>query len=172
MSTLTEFANSEKGFNTLATLLKNAGVACRELSVDPNDVFFFRDGTVVLPHSSKEHLVKNTDGWQLEFYAFSPRPLDDLLIEPNVPKLELEVKCKKGTLKVGDVEVRSEQGNNEARFKEIPLKQGWNKLVLTVADNDRNEFEGFFKCNNNAEFMPQMKASYDNPETKEQDSKP
>ncbi|MDE5750919.1 MAG: hypothetical protein K2H87_09185, partial [Duncaniella sp.] len=90
----------------------------------------------------------------------------DLLIEPNVPKLELEVKCKKGALKVGDTDVRPEQGRNEARFKEIPLKQGWNRLTLTVGKDDRGQFEGFFKCNNNAEFMPQMKASYINPETK------
>ena len=166
MSTLTEFANSEKGFNTLATLLANAGVACMQQTVDPNDVFFFRDGTVVLPASAKDNLKKTADGWQLEFYAFSPRPLDDLLIEPNVPKLELEVKCKNGSLRVGDVEVKAEQGRNEARFKEIPLKQGWNRLTLSVGENDKTEFEGFFKCGNNAEFMPQMKASYTNPELK------
>ncbi len=166
VSTITEFANSEKGFNTLATLLHNAGVSCSKQEIDPNDVFFFRDGTVVLPASSKENLRKTDDGWELVFHAFSPRPLDDLLIEPNVPKLELEVKCKKGALKVGDVEVKAHQGVNEARFKEIPLKQGWNKLTLTIGPNDRHDFSGFFKCNNNAEFMPQMKASYVNPETK------
>ena len=166
VSTITEFANSEKGFNTLAALLANAGVACMQQTVDPNDVFFFRDGTVVLPASAKDNLKKTADGWQLEFYAFSPRPLDDLLIEPNVPKLELEVKCKNGSLRVGDVDVKADQGRNEARFKEIPLKQGWNRLTLTVGENDKNEFSGFFKCGNNAEFMPQMKASYTNPEMK------
>lgn len=166
VSTLTEFANSEKGFNTLATLLHNAGISCRQQEIDPNDVFFFRDGTIVLPASSKENLKKTADGWEMTFYAFSPRPLDDLLIEPNVPKLELEVKCKNGALKVGDVEVKVNQGSNEANFKEIPLKQGWNKLILSIGENDKNEFAGFFKCNDNAEFMPQMKASYTNPETK------
>ena len=120
----------------------------------------------MLPASAKDNLKKTADGWQLAFYAFSPRPLDDLLIEPNVPKLELEVKCKNGSLRVGDVDVKANQGRNEARFKEIPLKQGWNRLTLTVGENDKNEFSGFFKCGNNAEFMPQMKASYTNPEMK------
>ena len=166
ISTLTEFANSEKGFNTLSTLLANAGIACEKQTVDANDVFWFRDGTVVFPASAREHLEKTADGWQLVFYAFSPRPLDDLLIEPNVPKLELEVKCKKGALKVGDVDIKAEQRNNEAIFRELPLKQGWNKLTVTVAEGDKNEFNGVFRCNNNAEFMPQMKAAYINPETK------
>ncbi|MBD5312635.1 MAG: glycoside hydrolase family 2 [Bacteroides sp.] len=166
VSTITEFANSEKGFNTLSTLLHNAGIRCERQEIDPNDVFFFRDGTIVLPASSKENLTKTADGWQMVFYAFSPRPLDDLLIEPNVPKLDLEVKCKSGSLKVGDTEVKANQGRNEVRFNEIPLKQGWNKLTLTVGADDRDGFSGFFYCKNNAEFMPQMKASYINPETK------
>lgn len=166
ISTITEFANSEKGFNTLSTILHNAGIPCKKQEIDPNDVFFFRDGTVVLPASIKNNLKKVIGGWELVFYAFSPRPLDDLLIEPNVPKLELEVKCKKSSLKVGNIEVKPNQGINEAKFKELPLKQGWNKLTLTIGDNDKNNISGFFKCNNNAEFMPQMKASYINPENK------
>ncbi|MBD5269805.1 MAG: glycoside hydrolase family 2 [Bacteroides sp.] len=166
VSTITEFANSEKGFNTLSTLLHNAGVSCRKQELDPNDVFWFRDGNVILPASAAENLKKTDDGWELVFYAFSPRPLDDLLIEPNVPKLELEVKAKKASLKVGDADIAADQGRNEARFKELPLKQGWNRLVLHVGDADKNGFNGFFKCNNNASFMPQMKAAYVNPETK------
>lgn len=166
VSTLTEFANSEKGFNTLSTILNNAGIACEKQAVDPNDVFFMRDGTIVFPASVKEHLVKNEDGWQLEFYVFSHRPLDDLLIEPNVPKLDLEVKCKSGKLYVGDTEIKGNQGRNEAKFKELPLKQGWNKIRVNIGENDKTEFNGVFSCSNNTEFIPLMKASYTNPETK------
>ncbi|MDE6684250.1 MAG: hypothetical protein K2J94_03615, partial [Duncaniella sp.] len=69
-------------------------------------------------------------------------------------------------LKIGDFDIKAEQRNNEAIFRELPLKQGWNKLTVTVAEGDNNEFNGVFRCNNNAEFMPQMKAAYINPETK------
>lgn len=33
-------------------------------------------------------------GRTLDIYVFSPRPLNDLLIEPNMPKLTLVVKTK------------------------------------------------------------------------------
>lgn len=48
VSTLTDFTNSEKGFNTLAAILRNAGVPCRQKSAavsgegidrDPNNLF-------------------------------------------------------------------------------------------------------------------------------------
>lgn len=166
ISTLTEFANSEKGYKTLASLLRNAGVRCEQQEVNADDVFFLRDGNIPFSASAKDKLVRVGDGWQLVIYAFSPRPLDDLLIEPNVPKLELEIKAKKASLKVGDVEVKANQGVNEARFYELPLKQGWNKLTIDVGENDKNEFNGVFRCNNNSGFMPQMKVSYENPELK------
>lgn len=167
VSTLTEFANSEKGFNTLSTILHNAGVDCEKQEIDPNDVFFFRDGTIVFPASAKEHLVDNGDDkYRFEFYAFSHRPLDDLLIEPNVPKLDLEIKCSNGKLYVEDVEISGSQTNNEAKFKELPLKQGWNKLTVIIDKKDKNNFDGIFSCKNNGEFMPLMKASYTNPENK------
>lgn len=167
VSTLTEFANSEKGFNTLSTILHNAGVDCEKQEIDPNDVFFFRDGTIVFPASAKEHLVDNGDDkYRFEFYAFSHRPLDDLLIEPNVPKLDLEIKCSNGKLYVEDVEISGSQTNNEAKFKELPLKQGWNKLTVIIDKKDKNKFDGIFSCKNNGEFMPLMKASYTNPENK------
>lgn len=167
VSTLTEFANSEKGFNTLSTILHNAGLDCEKQEIDPNDVFFFRDGTIVFPASAKEHLVDNGDDkYRFEFYAFSHRPLDDLLIEPNVPKLDLEIKCSNGKLYVEDVEISGSQTNNEAKFKELPLKQGWNKLTVIIDKKDKNNFDGIFSCKNNGEFMPLMKASYTNPENK------
>ena len=160
ISTLKEFTNSEKGYNTLAAILKNAGVKCSKPEIEANDVFFKRDGIVAFPSSAKEHLTRTGNGWQMVFYVFSPRPLDDLLIEPNVPKLELEVKAKKAALKIGDVAVAPKQGVNEARFYELPLKQGWNKLTIEIGENDRNDFDGSFKCNNNAEYIPLMNASY------------
>ena len=40
-------------------------------------------------------ISEKSDGWALDIYVFSPRPLDDLLIEPNMPKLTLVVKRKR-----------------------------------------------------------------------------
>ena len=83
LNTLTEFANSEKGFNTLSAILKNAGIAFQKPEVNIDEVFFLRDEQINFPVATKEKLVKDSDGeWTLELYVFSPRPLDDLLIEP------------------------------------------------------------------------------------------
>lgn len=164
VSTLTEFANSAKGYSTLATILRNAGVECRAAEVNPDEVFFLRDGVVAFPVSAKQKLEKTADGYQLVVYAYSPRPLDDLLIEPNVPKLELQVKAKNASLKVGDVAINGKLSGDRTRFIELPLKQGWNKLTLNIGEKDRNNFEASFRCDNNAEFLPKFQVLYSNPE--------
>lgn len=167
VSTLTEFANSEKGYNTLNTILTNAGVKMSKKDIDPKDVFFLRDNQLMFPESAVKNSAINSDGkYVLTFYAYSPRPLDDLLIEPNVPKLKLEVKNSDVTLSVNDEIFKGNQGRNECRYNEIPLKQGWNKLTVTFADKNINDFNGWFSCDNNSAYMPLMKASYANPETK------
>lgn len=43
LSTLTEFANSEKGYNTLTAILNNAGIAYKKPEVNIDEVFFLRD---------------------------------------------------------------------------------------------------------------------------------
>ena len=104
----------------------------------------------------------------MEFYVFSPRPLDDLLIEPNMPKLSLMLKAKKRELSINDKPYNniSHNGRNEVIYKELPLLQGWNKLVIKVGNEDRHEFSGFFKCDNKQDFLPLLKASFINPEAK------
>jgi len=168
LNTLTEFANSEKGYNTLSVILKNAGISYKKPEININEVFFLRDNQVNFPVATKDKLVKTNDGWALEFYVFSPRPLDDLLIEPNMPKLSLMLKAKKRELSINDKPYNniSHNGRNEIIYKELPLLQGWNKLVIKVGNEDRNEFSGFFKCDNKQDFLPLLKASFINPETK------
>ena len=106
----------------------------------------------------------NGDEWALELYVFSPRPLDDLLIEPNMPKLSLMLKAKKRTLLINDKPYTavSHDGRNEIIYKELPLLQGWNKLVIKIAAGDRNDFPGCFKCYNMKDFLPLLKAAFVN----------
>ena len=168
LNTLTEFANSEKGYNTLNIILKNAGISYKKPEININEVFFLRDNQVNFPVATKDKLVKTNEGWALEFYVFSPRPLDDLLIEPNMPKLSLMLKAKKRELSINDKPYNniSHNGRNEVIYKELPLLQGWNKLVIKVGNEDRHEFSGFFKCDNKQDFLPLLKASFINPEAK------
>lgn len=138
-----------------------------EVNID--EVFFLRDEQINFPVATKEKLVKDSDGeWTLELYVFSPRPLDDLLIEPNMPKLSLFVKAKKRALLINDKPYTavSHDGRNEIIYKELPLLQGWNKLVIKIGAGDRNDFTGYFKCDNKKDFLPLLKAAFVNPETK------
>lgn len=162
ISTLTEFANSEKGYQTLAEILKNAGIPCIKPETNIDEVFFIRDEQMVFPATSKGKMHKEGDNWVLEFQVFSNRPLDDLLIEPNMPKLSLEVKAKQRQLFInGKIhEAVSHNGLNEVTYKELPLQQGWNKLTLRIGAGDKNDFNAYFRCNNQKEFLHSLKASF------------
>ena len=140
LNTLTEFANSEKGYNTLSAILKNAGITYIKPEININEVFFLRDEQVNFPVTANEKLTKDGDSWVLEFHVFSPRPLDDLLIEPNMPKLSLMLKAKKRELFINNKPYNSvsHNGQNEIIYKELPLLQGWNKLVIKIGAEDRN----------------------------------
>lgn len=167
ISTLNEFTNSEKGYNTLRVLLKNAGIDCREIEVRSNEVFFLRDNQLVFPIAARDKFVKTPDGWVLDIYIFSPRPLDDLLIEPNMPKLTLVMKTKNCQLAINDkIYAVAGQNRHEATYKELPLLQGWNKLSIKIGEMDKNEFIGNFRCDNKNNFLSSLKVLFANPEAK------
>lgn len=162
ISTLTEFANSEKGFKTLATILKNAGIQCKRAAINLNEVFFIRDGNLQFPSGMKDKFERIDNSFSLSFWIFSPRPLDDLLIEPNMPKLTLSVESRSCVLLLNDsVYEPSRVANKNIDFNELPLHQGWNKITLKKV-NDKNDFKAYFKCDNNESFLSQLKATFTN----------
>lgn len=167
LSTLNEFVNSEKGYNTLNTILTNAGVDVVKREINPNDVFFVRDGLLTFPASTREHLVNNDGRMTFTFYTYSPRALDDLLIEPDMPKLSLKIKGKEVKLSIGGKDIKPVWSNhNETQFNELPLLQGWNELTISISPESKNDFDGTFRCDNKAEFVHMMKAAYTNPDKK------
>lgn len=165
ISTLSEFTNSEKGFNTLSAILKHAGVPCKAIEVNVDEVFFLRDGQLTFPLITKNKMQKDSDGWALDIFVFSPRPLDDLLIEPNMPKLTLFLKAGECRLAINDKPYAADkQGRNETTYKELPLLQGWNKVSIHISNKDKAEFSGYFKCDNRNDFLPLLKTGFVNPE--------
>lgn len=168
VSTLTEFANSEKGFRTLASMLRNAGIPCTEHQTDAATIFFVRDGQLSLPHSVCNQMTADGEQLHLRLYVYSPRPLDDLLIEPDMPKLSLNVKAKTRNLTVnGKAHAAvSKDERQEVTYRELPLQQGWNTVDLTIGKGDLNDFEAAFICRNKEDFLPQLRVSLTNPEVK------
>lgn len=136
VTTLKNFAGSEKGYRTFAAMLRNAGVQCDRVGHNPDDMCFVREGRLMLPASTA---ARTADG-KFVIYVYSPRPLDDLLIEPNMPKLTLVL--------------------NSRKYHELPLKQGWNRLEY---ETDPVKY-GWFECHNRPEFINLLQVSFTNPE--------
>ncbi len=155
VSTLTDFANSEKGFNVLAHILKQAGIPHEKPEVNTADVFFLRDGVLQFPASIKDKFEKDGDSYSVNLWVFSPRPLDDLLIEPNMPKLSLFVESRISSLLINGKNFDAvDKKNPNAIYNELPLLQGWNKIVLKIGQDDKDRFNAYFKCDNKPDFLP------------------
>ena len=165
VTTLADFANSEKGYNTFAAILRNAGIPHSDMAVNPAELFFERDGKLMFPTIARDRLMADGEGYKMVFYVYSNRPLDDLLIEPNVPKLTLEVNTQDAKLWIGDKQQMSAiNQTGKSEFHEIPLQQGWNKLTLTIPGNAKLGFEASFRCDNRKEYLPTVKANLNGPQ--------
>ncbi len=158
---LDDFANSEKGFKTFGQILDNAGVARKPLIADPAEAFFVRDGRIKFPSVIRDRLTSvGKDKFALTFWVYSPRALDDLLIEPDMPKVTLFVKSREGAkLTIGGVDCKiGRQDRREVEFRELPLKQGWNELKLET-NGPKHEFEAEFRPGNKPAFLSTVRAS-------------
>lgn len=113
----------------------------------------------------------------ISFWLWSPRPLDDLLIEPDMPKLDLVAgaddahkiwlngtliseKNRHGPMTLGDIECKT-----------LPLKQGWNHFMVKVVQGSGNwQFSAKLRCIDYG-FLAQLKAAPVNPDQKGSKSK-
>ncbi len=110
----------------------------------------------------------------LSFWIWSPRPLDDLLLEPDMPHLDMVLgaddSCKvwlNGKQIVNDFGVHPL--NPEAiRVEDLPLKQGWNHFMVKVVQGGGDWlFAGRFETTENdpkKEFVKKLKADLVNPD--------
>ncbi|MCU0858328.1 MAG: hypothetical protein MUC65_07990 [Pontiellaceae bacterium] len=108
----------------------------------------------------------------MSFWLWSPRSLDDLLVEPDMPKLDLiagaddahkiwlngkliSEKKRTGPMIPGDIECKA-----------LPLKQGWNHFLIKVIQGGGNwQFSAQLKCTD-FEFFSRLKADVVNPDQK------
>jgi len=108
----------------------------------------------------------------VSFWLWSPRPLDDLLIEPDMPKLDfvggaddawkvwlngemMSEKFRTGPLDIGMIDCKT-----------MPIKQGWNHFLIKVVQGGGNwQFAAQLKCSDYT-YMGQLKAAAENPDQK------
>jgi len=77
----------------------------------------------------------------LSFCVFSPRSLDDLYAEPNIPKVDLIANTNNGAEVwlngKGILEKRNHNdGKNEVKISGIFLQRGWNHFLIKVIQED------------------------------------
>lgn len=102
----------------------------------------------------------------LSFWLFSPRSLVNLLAEPDMPKLDMQIGAEKGFC----LYVNGNRFANKAtesyvpygsKVENIPLDKGWNHLILKIV---RGTGEGRWNANvqfqsNSSEYMKQLLSS-------------
>jgi beta-galactosidase len=150
ISTIDNFTSSEKGFNTLDKILYGAGIPTEGKKL--SEALIDGEGYV----ETANLFGDNRDNRKTyRFWVWSPRPLDNLLIEPDMPKLDLVVSSERADIRLNRARLES--------LKTIPLKQGWNQIQVSIPGNaDLKNIR--FVCENNNGFVRQLKTSLQNPD--------
>ena len=108
----------------------------------------------------------------LSFWLWSPRPLDDLLIEPDMPKLDF-VGGADDAYKVwlnGSLIAENNRTGpmvmGMINCKTLPMKQGWNQFLIKVVQGGGQwQFAAKISCSD-YNYMSQLKAGVENPDQK------
>lgn len=102
----------------------------------------------------------------LSFWLQSPRSLDNLLLEPNVPKLDLSIQNSDAYeifLNGKSIYMRAE-GKGIGLVSSLPLQQGWNHVLLRI--QQRGGSVGAFQAqlqSSDPEYLQQLKSSLEKP---------
>jgi beta-galactosidase len=149
ISTIENFTSTEKGYNTLSKILYSAGIPTKGKTL--SESLIDAKGTVNLSNL----FVSNQDNRKhYTLWLWSPRPLDDLLIEPDMPQMDIVLTSSNEEIKLNGAKLDS--------YKTAPLKQGWNQVLISVPDNTAiSEIQ--LVCENNVDFVKQLQTSLQNP---------
>lgn len=90
----------------------------------------------------------------LSFWVSSPRSLEDLLVEPNIPVVNMSVSASNaiqvylnGKMIINNIRTGGIEGG-KASAKELKLRQGWNHFLIKLIQTDgRWQFSGQLTCN-------------------------
>jgi hypothetical protein len=102
----------------------------------------------------------------LSFWLQSPRSLDNLLLEPNVPRLDLSIQ-NSGAYEIflngKSIYMRAE-GKGAGLVSGLPLQQGWNHVLIRIQQRDGGV--GAFQAqlqSSDPEYLQQLKSSLEKP---------
>lgn len=108
----------------------------------------------------------------LSFWVWSPRPLDNLLLEPNLPKLDLLIGSDDGCqVWLNSKQIQEDRGTHplvpgSLQCKAMPLQRGWNHfLVKVVQGSGEWQFRADLRSSD-PQFLSQLRTSQIGPVTR------
>lgn len=112
---------------------------------------------------------KNNAAAYLSFWVSSPRDLSDLLIEPNIPVVNMEVAADdavqvwlNGKMIINNLRTGNIDGG-KAKADALKLHQGWNHFLMKVIQLDGEwKFTGRLTCNQ-PDFLAEMESALAKP---------
>jgi len=101
----------------------------------------------------------------LSFWLQSPRSLDDLLVEPNLPEVDFHC-TQSGSMQawLNDQQILDQRGAGRlATASALKLRAGWNHLLIKLTrTNDRWEFAAYFTASQR-DFLSHLDSSLELP---------
>jgi len=112
-------------------------------------------------------LFKEWCGAYLSFWVYSPRSLTDLLIEPNMPRLDMHFEVDdmfafyiNGNIAKAFMD-KEEWSKGEAIYEALPLEKGWNH-ILVVTGQSMGDWKTKMRLTcTKPEFLKEIKSSVD-----------
>ena len=140
---------------------KSGGLEWRAHPADDDGVFDFRKMGLPGP-------MENAAAY-LSFWVWSPRPLDDMLVEPNLPKLALRLGSDDGCqVWLNSRLVKEDRGTHpytpdEFTADALPLMRGWNHFVVKVVQGTGQwQFGARLTCSDPA-FLGELRGAVEPP---------
>lgn len=140
---------------------KSGGLAWRAKPADDDGVLDFKK--MGLPGPTENAAV------YLSFWVWSPRPLDNLLVEPNLPRLALRFGSDDGCqVWLNSKRIKENRGTHpytpdEFTADALPLARGWNHFVVKVVQGTGEwQFGARLTCSDPL-FLAQLRTSVAGP---------
>jgi hypothetical protein len=104
----------------------------------------------------------------LSFWVFSPISLTNLLLNPNLPKVDLTVETQDSVtiyLNGTSVGTGPENGGNQTKAKTLPFEDGWNNILVRVTRGAKGDEKLKVRLNSNqGAFLGEIKSALQKPQ--------
>jgi beta-galactosidase len=161
ITTLPAAPKLAKAEKAVRLVLSNLGVPLGSSSGAGSPLL--KNGEIVIDFSNAKK--EGATAYQ-DFWVLSPRSLDDLLIEPNIPVVNMETGAGNGVqVWLNDVMIinNTRADSAKAAANALKLHQGWNHFLVKVTGNGGAwPFAGKLTCNQPG-FLRQLESTFEKP---------